>query len=959
MDLIGSVRPEGGWYALLAIKDRKIVRQILFETRSEFDEKAKSLCDDGWDVYFGLGKFKDGDEGRVANNVSHMKAFFVDIDCGETKAIVNEQTGRPDGYATQVDGLNALNAFCADTGLPIPTIVNSGNGVHAYWPLDKEVTREEWKPIAETFKKLIADKEFYTDPAVPADAARVLRIPGTYNFRYGKKEVLVKHELAPISIEEFSSKIGYDAEKQKEKPKKRVSPLAELLKDNLDSSFSKIIVRSAKGNGCAQLLDCYQNRETLSEPRWFNALSIAKTCVDRNTAIHKLSEGHPDYDYELVEQKANHIKGPHPCTAFEENNPGGCDGCPHKGKITNPLVLGKQANTPTEVEVVIQQDKRSTEQEEEEEQYWLDSGPEVVKIPPYPWPFTRGKNGGIYFSDPEDEDSIPKLIYERDLYVVKRMVDITHGDCLVLRLILPKDGLREFILSNMDLVDKSELRKKLASQGVMLTDERKFPYLAKYLNASVLGLQEEKAEMMRPQFGWADGDRVFVIGDREIAHDGVSHSPPSPTNEVLSGYMQPKGTFKEWKQVFDLYGLEGMEPEAFAALTAFGAPLFKFTGHSGALINLISSESGTGKTTILRMIASVYGHPKLLCASFNDTMAAKMHQLGTMNNICVSFDEITNMDAKSFSHLCYAVSQGRGAHRMEGATNKLRNNNTTWQNICAASSNASFFEKLSSIKNKPEGEMMRLFEYEIEPKDILAKEEARNLFDHQLLENYGHAGLRYMMWVVPNLDIAKSYIKDAQNRLDSYIGLNSSERFWSAIVACNIAGGVIAKDLGLIDWDIKRLFFWAVDQIKKMRQQTAPPTQDVMQVVYDYLLRNQDKILVVDDGVDNRTKRPSAPRIEPRGQLVARIEPDTEHLWLLSAAFKKDCITMQESYSKTLDRLKASGRFVETKPKRLSKGMTTDIGIGVVQSLCIDISGSSILNSTLLDPEDSDESRED
>ncbi|KAF2378085.1 hypothetical protein BSN82_17715, partial [Acinetobacter baylyi] len=34
-------------------------------------------------------------------------------------------------------------------------------------------------------------------------------------------------------------------------------------------------------------------------------------------------------------------------------------------------------------------------------------------------------------------------------------------------------------------------------------------------------------EIMRTQFGWADNDKKFIIGDKEISADGVRYSPPS------------------------------------------------------------------------------------------------------------------------------------------------------------------------------------------------------------------------------------------------------------------------------------------------------------------------------------------------------------------------------------------------------------------------------------------------
>ena len=107
---------------------------------------------------------------------------------------------------------------------------------------------------------------------------------------------------------------------------------------------------------------------------------------------------------------------------------------------------------------------------------------------------------------------------------------------------------------------------------------------------------------MRTQFGWADNNSKFIIGDKEISVDGSYHSPPSALTDDLAQHMVPTGTMEKWKEVFSLYGKPGLEPHAFAALTAFGSPLFKFVGQNGAILNLIHPSSGTGKSTILYMV---------------------------------------------------------------------------------------------------------------------------------------------------------------------------------------------------------------------------------------------------------------------------------------------------------------------------------------------------------------------
>lgn len=924
-DLLRAVQPPTGWFAVLGIKGENDVRQELVATREEVDRLVAKYVADARNVYFGVAKFTT-DENRKKTNVKGLKAFWVDIDCGESKAQVNQKTGRPDGYVDQATGLRELQSFCKKIGLPRPLLVNSGRGLHAYWPLTSEVTREEWEPVAERLRALCVTHDFHIDGKV-FEAARVLRVPGTYNFKDNPPTpVEIISDAKPVDFEYFCSLLGVK-KPTPEPPKRELTELAKAMIQNTTSSFTKIMMRGE--SGCRQLVAAYQERETLSEPRWFDALSIAKFCTDRDKAIHKISKDHPDYDYSTVEAKVTHIAGPHSCAEFERSNPGGCEGCPHKGKIKSPIMLGKEIAVATDQDntVIVEND------DEEEE-------PEVHTIPKYPHPFFRGKNGGIYRLGGDEEE--PVLVYEHDLYVVKRMRDPVLGDVVVMKLHLPRDGIKEFVVSNTQVMDKNELRKVLASHGVVC-GTKAFGLLMEYLFLSIKELQYKwRAEQMRQQFGWADRDSKFIIGDREITPDGVFHSPPSSTTHNLSQHMQPTGDIAKWKEVFSLYGREGLEPHAFATLTAFGSPLLKFLGQNGAIINVIHPSSGTGKTTILQMCNSVYGDPGRLCAMWDDTLAAKLLRLGVMNNLPFTVDEMTNTTPADFSTLAYSMSQGRGRDRVKAGANELRLNLTSWQSISLCSSNASFYEKMASLKSSPDGEMMRLLEYKIDYSGAIDPAYAKHMFDHQLKENYGHAGDIYAKWLVENLEEAKNTVLGIQAKIDKELKLTQRERFWSAVAAANITGGLIAKNLGLIDWDMKAIYKWATQMILNLRVEVKPPASDVMAVIGDYINRHMQSILVAHDGVDRRTNMAMLPALEPRGELLIRYEPDTKKMFIAAKPFKNDCVKFQVNYKDTLAQLEKKGIFLGTMNKRLSKGMKV-VSPGV-HSLIFDCSNTEFIS---------------
>lgn len=924
-DLLDIVLPAEGRYCVIGIG--RYPDQRFANTREEAEEIVQEFVNSKIDAYYGCAKFGDLNN-RTHENALYFRSLWLDIDCGPKKAVPNEK-GKIEGYIDQQTGLTELLKFCKAVGLHRPLLVNSGYGIHAYWLLEETVSRREWEPLAERLKELCQEQGLIVDDRV-FEASRVLRPLNSFNFkREGDPQpvVMINEDCPRMSYNDMKVLLGAP-EPQEEKPEfipRAMSPLMESLMGNKVKRFKTIMLKAE--NGCAQLNHCFTNQGAVDEPLWVSALSIAAFCVDGDAAAHKMSSDHPEYDAFKVDQKLSYIRrngGPHHCNTFESRNPNGCDGCPHKGKIKSPIVLGIEIEAADDCDVEVQDGAETV----------------TVHIPEYPFPFFRGKVGGVYRRASDDEGE-PVVVYENDLYVVKRMIDPEAGEVALFRLHLPRDGIKEFTIPLTVTSVKEELRKALAKQGVALFTNQLNDMLV-YVTTFIKNLQVvRKAEIMRNQFGWVDGDSKFVLGDREITKDGTFYSPPSSMTKDVADHIHPKGDFDKWKEVFNMYALPGLEPHAFAALTAFGSPLLKFTGMSGAIINVIHHSSGSGKSTALYMCNSIVGHPKNLASIWKDTLNAKMHRLGVMNNLANTIDEITNTSPMEFSDLSYSISQGRGKNRMKASTNEMRVNLTSWNGITLASSNASFYQKLGAAKNTPDGESMRLLEYEIKPNSIIDVQLGKQMFDHQLFENYGHAGEIYFKYLVDNLEDVKALIKKIQAKIDKDVQFTSRERFWSAVAACNIAGGLISKNLGLHDYDMRAVYAWLVGMLGEMREDVKPPVDTPLTILGDFLNGHINNAVVVNGEVDARSNMVALPMLEPRGELLVRYEPDTKGLWIAAKAFKDHCVSQQINYKDALKQLGDLGVFKETANKRMSKGMK--LATPAVRALHFDVSQTDSL----------------
>ena len=931
-DLLSALLSSDGWYCVVGLKKTGHPRQIFVGDMQGVEDAVQTLLDEEFDVYFACAKYEESGS-RTNDNVKNIKSFWLDIDCG---------VGKP--YADQGDGLTALKAFCKTVGLPKPTIVNSGRGLHVYWPLTEPISRKEWVNTAKRLKVVCNEEGLEADPARTADAASILRMPDTFNHKVEPPlPVAVMVMSDEITFGEFKDKLGVIDETPDYLPT-FADDMTKALMGNRQHRFQIIVDKNVNGTGCLQLARAIADQKVLDEPRWRAALSIAKFCTDADTAIHDVSRDHPDYHPDETVAKVQLIKGPYTCQSWESINPSGCAGCIHKDKIKSPITLGAEiaAASPEDNTVEYVSEEKTV----------------VYDIPEYPFPYFRGKNGGVYRKSDDEDDPEADLIYEHDLYVVKRLKDPQAGETIWMRLHTPRDGVKEFALPVVDLLTTDKLRERLAWFGVVALKKQMDNIMA-YIVRSVKEMQyKQGAEIMRSQFGWTDKNQSFIIGEKEITAQGDKYSPPSSYTSGLVDWFNPVGSYEEWQSVINAYDQPGFEPHAFGFFTAFGAPLMRHLNLKGAIVNMINNESGTGKTTAIKAMHSVFGHPEELMLIERDTMNVRLHRLGVMNNMGLGCDEITKMKADDFSDFAYAVSQGRGRGRMKSSENSERINMAKWQTILLCSSNASAVDKLKSLKSTPDGELMRVIEYQIPETKLMTKQEADELYP-KLYTNYGHAGPIYMRDLVENLEERILEVKQLQRIIDEKMGFTNRERFWSGVAACNLAGALFAKRLGIHSIDVGRVLKWATAEFGQMRLENKPPVTTHASVIGEYWSEHRRNTLVINDQADKRTGVEMLPILEPQGELIIRMEPDTRKLFIISKKLRTWCAEHQITIKDVLASLTNDGVYVGTVKKRMAKG-TKISGIPPVDVFVFDCSKGDFLDpDAFMGTSDTDEAQAD
>ena len=895
-----SVLADDGLYALLALRSSDNGRiQKFYPTIGHLIEGAVAFDEKGYDSYFGLATC-DKDGSRKADNMKELKSFFLDLDCGPSK-----------DYANQGDAIDALRRFCKELKLPKPLTINSGRGVHVYWRLTESVGKENWLPIATRLKALCAKHNLLADVAVTADVCRVLRVPTTHNHKTNPPTEVTFFglDVPPlVDFDEFAELLGDDPI---DIPRRYV-PSDDTYLGGKESVFADIIVKTKAKRGCAQIKNIIKNQQDISEPLWRAGLSIAKYCIDGDEATHIVSRHHSDYAQEDTNRKVEAIKGPYLCNTFDDYSPNICKDCIHWGKIKSPIVLGQRVREATEEDNVVEAPAVN-----------LPNSPNsTYTIPPYPKPYFRGANGGVYIRTRNAEgDPDEKAIYHNDLYVVRRLRDAEVGEAVVMRLHLPKDGVREFTLPLTAVTSRDDFRKQMSMQGVAVT---KMDEIMQYTTTWVNELQANSvADPAHRQFGWTDDEgSSFVLGNQTIFKDRIEFNPPSTQTAGLFPLFTPSGTFEEWKEMIGFYNRDGFEMEQFVVGVSFGSVLMHFSPINAAGLHL-HGETGVGKTTAAQTGLTLWGDPEELMTNENDTLNTRMNRGEVYHNLPLVMDELTNTSGKQLSVLTYQLTGGRQRGRMASGSNTERFRGDPWSLLSITTANASIVERISMVKAMPKAEAQRILECRVKAQTFSTAKETHE-YRNNMLKTYGHAGVKYVQYIMQDIEGVKKLLTSVQEKIDIKANLKAENRFWSTFVAATVTGLILAKQAGLVEYEPKKAFKWGIWLINQNKRHVNDMTISVSEILNDYINEHYGNILWIKSTDDLRKQDLDVdsiviPEVVPRGKLVARYETDLKRAYLVPKPLKIWCGEQQINYSSFINDLKEKLGARKSKI-RLSKG---------------------------------------
>ena len=925
LEFLAAVLPSSGVYCAAEFTSPK-KEHVFVNDLQEILDAGQKFVDTNKDAYFALSSFKEAGS-RTAENARLVKSLYMDLDLGGEKA-----------YADKKEAIAAFENFMSTTGMDAlgqPFVISSGGGFHVYWPLDEEVEIAQWKPMAENFKRLCRQENLVIDWNCTADAARVLRIPGTFNY---KKEnprpvkILAEADrtFSLFALDSFiKGKLKaptYEASTVNlpgQRPKSPANATTKKLIAESSTYFKHILKKTQDGKGCGQLAYYVENATNDGmEPLWRGMLSLAQKCDDGAKAVVWLSQLHP-YEPERMTQKLREIKGPYPCLKLDSENPGICTECPHFGKITNPLALGRHIETDTQPKQIELTPAPTAP---------VAPAPTVVQRPAPPKGFSYGKGGAI-FRDTQMEDADGQTVTKQvmvlpySLFVVNILQ--LDGEHIVHMLALRPEGSVEITLNQRAVVSKDETLKTLAEQNILAAggwnDKNLFEYVRSCVEEASLAQQ---AIIVPTSYGWQENGS-FVYNERIYSQSSIPRHVPMRALANLNRVCTPTGSIQNWQRVINMLTNKGLYEILSLSLVGFGAPLMRFTGYDGVTFHIGSTESGTGKSLTLELAASVWGHPTKYRVSKSTSDVAMQQRLGLLNSLPLISDEITNKNRKDFEWIpgfIFDVSEGQGKERMESGANKERENTTYWKSMALLSSNTHVMDYLTGArKHSSEGEIRRVLEQTMT--DVI-RWESEEIAALQLLKtNYGVAGQLYTQYLVDNPEEVQKVMSSVHEELKRKLSFQDDERYWHAGCTSLVAGAVLADKAGVVRYPIERIINVLRNMVDKARELIDSNVRTAEDVLNSYVREFYGKFVVVkalegglaasigETGLIDQT----ITRSEIFGRVEHGVTPGHVDFYIEEQLLKKHCSDRSFGYSDFKKQLEAAYHVTYNKKDLMAK----------------------------------------
>jgi hypothetical protein len=924
------------------------------------DEAARAALffdNKGETVYFGVNSFGDwyDDEKtgkrriRTQTNVVACRSLFDDFDVDVDKR---------DAYDTKQEALQGAIELAKAIRLT-PSIVNSGGGYHSYIHLDEDITPEAWEELSAMKRDITMHLGILADRAVDSDTARILRPIGVHNRKYTPPRLveLVK-EGKVYSVDTVRTKLQEYIRDNNVQPAPTtrkagaVNPFAAALGDHPDSDAEAV------ARNCAAVREFKESGGNIPEPHWHRAIGVVKFCTDGEAKIHEWSESYEGYSQAETQEKIDEwTVGPTSCVEMDRHV-GGMKDCPFADKCKFPLQLGFTEDAESVAEPTV-----AVDDAQEEETTKPNTVIEGQTIPWWPQSGYRW-NGSALSRSYVDEDGVVHWtpFCRSFIYPINRIQD-SEGTWVIHWRALEKNGKwREFFMPMHELASTDLMAKTLASYEVFLTRSKSSRnYMAEFAEGLIETLQAWRIETKTfTQFGWLKDRTGFVLGTKMLTLDDeheVLCDPAIPTDIAVD--FGRSGTLEEWIANIDtLYNRKGAEPFQFALCHSMGSALVELMGSSNwhGLPLAFTGHGGTGKSTAAKIACGFYGNPEFMerqTGEQGSTLNAAIKRIAIMGSIPVLLDEFSGRSPDELTRTGYALANGRDKERL-GTNGKFSTVGGQWFKNSFITSNDSIMESISKLPAgyRVEATQLRFFEVSL-PADYRNKtfpDISQSFVENHMDNVYGEACVPYLRFIIKNQDWVRRQMVSARSKFNPESEDDNKERFYRDTIVTALVAGKIAEKLGLINFDLKGMKQWAMNQVLTMRENRKENNTDISEQVAAFIATLPGRLIITKHFGDSRAKVKEAPMEFLRGPAVGRVCTEDKKVYVTVKAIADWCKEHGVAPAAIREELDKSGYLIHQADgsynPRITLGSGTTVPSG--QARCYELKYSKFFDGKAL-----------
>ena len=725
---------------------------------------------------------------RSAATALVLKAIWLDVDVGKDK-----------GYATLEEALLAVSKFYHDANLPPPSaFVFSGGGVHAYWISDIPLTVSEWRPYAEGLRAEASRLGLRFDEGVTTDAARILRVPGTFNYKATPPRSC---RLANLGRSfDFAVDLGRLASVTPVKVTAAVTQGQPIAPFNLSAFVGKrpcsllahlnpldglTVYERAPLSLDAIIQNCPHFQEAMlthgagyGQGLWMLDVMACTFLDDGRRWAHYASKGHKTYDpadtdamYDRKEADGQKFGWPS-CTAFENEGCKLCKTCIFKGTIKSPLNLaGRVCPSPVAA-------------------WTLPPPPAALRLPPQYTVNADGYIGLIVEQKLPGGQTEPQFI---PFFNYKVHSPWTDDAGFHFKADVDISTTKTVTVLDEQMASLQTLVASLCKQRCH-PDPRGEKYLVAFMRSWTKQRDDEIKRLVAVPYGWVftNGKRSgFAYGGKVFEDTGEIRDSGAADPMINEAYM-PMGEITPFLELMDIIGSQNNPGIEVLVAASFAAPLMAISGEDNGMFWGWSNASGAHKSTSILTGAAVWGDPKQAKEKSTTSVLYLEKKLGILRNLPVVMDEIR--ETKQID----AISAHLGNFTEGSSGGKLRRDRSMhekqeWQTLMVAGANQSL--RAYTLKNNKDTDaaLMRVFEVEL-PRlaDTHSASHVKRLVD-SLSQNYGQVGLMYAEHLGKHHKSIFATGMLVESDFQKEVKFQSHERFWSALCVAILYGAHLAN----------------------------------------------------------------------------------------------------------------------------------------------------------------------